>query len=260
MNQITINPLTESEYADVFKVFSERSHEYEVMLNQIVSIINNLDEKKIKILSIGSGTGYFDNMFLSKINKEFEYTCIEPNDKHISELKTNLKKYNSITINQEYFTETTKLNDTYDIIIFSHSLYPINNPYESILNASKYITKKGKIVIFHQTNTGMCPFVNKYYKLFKFIKPPLANHIFNINDIYEYISKNTKMTVTKKEIESYIDFKNLNDKDMDKMLSFFLQFDYSKLSKTLQTDMISEIEKNIQNNNYLHPTGILIIN
>lgn len=70
MKKILVKPLTEDEYATSFKYFSDRSHEYEVMLNFLIKHINKNNKKTIKILSIGAGTGYFDNMYIKKLDKK----------------------------------------------------------------------------------------------------------------------------------------------------------------------------------------------
>jgi ubiquinone/menaquinone biosynthesis C-methylase UbiE len=260
MEKVKVSPLTEIEYAECFQVFAERSHEYEVMLSNIMNIINNMNNKKIKMLSIGAGTGYFDSQILKKINHEVIYHAIEPNEKHITLLQKTLEPYKNIKIHKNYFSENTRLDEKYDVILFSHSLYPINNPYSSVKNALNFLEDTGKLIIVHQTSKGMCPFVNKYYKFILFDKSPLADHTFDSNDIVKQLM-NKEIKVNSTETYSYIDFSDINNKEIqEKMLSFFLQTNYSKLPYNLQLNMIYDIKNNMdEKNRYLHPTGLITI-
>ena len=84
----------------------------------IISFINNLKRKNIKILDYGSGPGHLLNF----INSKYKY-CFELNEIH----KINIKKnYKSVKILNNPFDK--KYLNYFDVIVFYHVIEHIEKP------------------------------------------------------------------------------------------------------------------------------------
>ena len=73
--KVNVDPLTESEYAKSFQVFAQRSSEYDAM---ITWVRDYFDSSVRSILSIGAGSGYFDEQIIDYLRPE-RYVAVEPN-------------------------------------------------------------------------------------------------------------------------------------------------------------------------------------
>ena len=282
-----VNPLTYDQYTKNFRTFVDRSHEYEFMLNFMTEELSFNHEKEITFLSIGAGTGIFDKKIFDSVSKRkiINYIAIEPNNKHIEQLKNtfNNSVYN-ITIIQEYFTETYKFQDDikFDYILMSHSLYYMTDPIKIIIHASTFLKKGGKLIIFHQSNNhGVCPLVTKIYKYLLFTSPPMADHTYGAEDIFNCLSKCklNGMSFSLHELDGYIDLDNyknetyqLTGNTYNEILSFFLQTDITLLDDFIKNQLDVILIKELNNSNFrygynyvkfyhlYHPTIAIIIN
>lgn len=251
-----VEPLNEIEYAGVFKIFMERSHEYEYMSRFLVDEINK-QNRVCKILSVGAGTGYYDKQVIEQLTIKPIYVAVEPNPLHVEQLKDNLQDAQII---QDYFTTTFHTNDRYDYILFAHSLYCINNPYDIITYASNFLSKNGKIVIFHQSDIGMSEFVTKFNKYLIFDDRPFAYHHYSSQDIIKELNSRRIKCQTNR-LDCYIDMNNIfeDEESLHRMLTFFIQTDTTRLPNILVNEMINEFKKNMVDNKYIHPTDAIII-
>jgi phospholipid N-methyltransferase len=251
-----VEPLTEDEYADSFKIFSEKSGEYPMMLNILLNQIDT--SQRVKILSIGAGTGYFDVQFLKHLNN-FEYYAIEPNNIHVDKLKFTLKKFHNIHIIHDYFTTNTSLTEQFDIILFCHSLYPIYNYSEIIQHASSFLNSTGKIIIFHQSSIGMYQFVTHFQKYITFTKTPLAIHNYCGDDIVKSLGSNYLcQTFT---LDTFVNFSGIiNDfVKLHQMLTFFLQTKTFLFPNSFFKELLNILGQQLIDTNYIHKNNMIII-
>jgi len=252
----TLEPINEDEYAKAFKIFSERTTEYDIMLQ---TFINNISKFiNTKILSIGAGTGFFDNKILHYF-QDFEYYAVEPNNMHIISLKENLNKYNNIHIIHDYYTNKINFDIKFDYILFSHSLYSFKNYNEIITHAMKSLSPDGKMIIFHMSSIGIYDFVNTFHNEIRFSKSPDAFHDFCGVDIVK--SLNNIYDTDINFLNAFIDFSDvLYDEDLlHNILSFFCQMNTRKINKITFYKMIEYIISHMDNLFFIHKTNIITI-
>jgi phospholipid N-methyltransferase len=254
MDKLLIEPLNEKQYADVFNVFMNRSHEYESMIEFLVSEFNK-HNRQLQILSLGAGTGYFDKKVIDRLIIKPSYTALEPNPVYIEQIKETLPDAKII---QDYFTLTYNTIERYDYIIFSHSLYCISEPWNIINYATNFLMKDGKVIVFHQSERGMYQFVSKFNNYLTFNEKPYADHTYSAKDIAKKLNNNCKHN----RLSGYIDMSDVfGDKEiLHKMLSFFMQTDTNKLPEWIVNEMVNELKANMRDNKYIHPVDILLIN
>lgn len=255
-----VKPLTEKEYVECFKYFSERSHEYEDMLELFTMVIDNLNKRSIEILSIGAGTGVFEEQIIKISNVKINITCLEPNINHIPMLE----KRNFIVI-PEYLSVETKIDKKFDLVLMSHCLYPIKKPIEMIIKSMEFLNSTGKLIIFHQSSIGMYQFISKIWPLINFIDQPIADHSLSIEQIVMDLKNRPSFNyrLTHGYVSSWIDVKDIIQNNIDithHLLTFFSQTNTKNLDSEIFNKMIQKIKSNIYDEyKYLHPTGILII-
>ena len=158
INLETTPPMNEEEYARDWSVFADVSDEYEVMARIASTFIieNKLNEKPVKMLSVGAGRGNFEVNLVREHGLKIDYIyVVEPNAKHVSELHSTLgslgTEYNvsSSFFDTEFQFEESKC-DKFDFILFAHSLYGFEDPHGSVLYATKFLKPGGKMLIFNQ--------------------------------------------------------------------------------------------------------------
>lgn len=233
------------------------------MLGIVDYIETNNNETK-NILSIGAGTGHFDQQVLNRIPNKVNYYAIEPNPAHVPELKERLATtIHNITVIQDYFTTETSFDIKFDYILISHCLYPIPNPFNVLHHAINLLENKGKLLLFHQGDVGMVNFVQKFNKYLKFNGEPYAKHDFSSKDIIEFLKYN-KINYQTQLLPAYIDMTDVFDNEdiLHDMVTFYIQTNTRLLPKPLFDMMVEDIKEHtlgISCMRYNHPTSMIII-
>ena len=150
--------------------------------NNIQSLIKETypqskQDDSFSVLSIGSGEGDIDmeiiNSLLSNLNKQnksLKYTAFEPNSQHYNRFLEKVNKASfgeniEILIHNDcYEADDFKSKEQYDLVVLSHVLYYFNEPLDIIKNAINQTKENGKVVIVHQTATGI-PEIQQEYML-----------------------------------------------------------------------------------------------
>ena len=123
------------------------------------------------ILSIGSGKGDIDIEVIKSIlphldSKKLKYDALEPNLIHYKCFmdKINTMSFNeqvSVSIHDSYF-DKFNTNQQYDVVLLIHVLYYFDDPYQEIQRALKHTKPGGKVIIIHQSSTGIPEIQHKH--------------------------------------------------------------------------------------------------
>ena len=96
----------------------------------------------IKVLEIGSGSGFFTNKLLT-LFPEIKLTCLEPDDNFVELLA---KRFGEVEIKQEAIETTTIKENSFDVVLSHIVIHNLDDPIKA-LNKMKFITKsKGWII------------------------------------------------------------------------------------------------------------------
>ncbi len=134
--------------------FYSQDSEKQVMLD---NILNTVSEKmpaqdRLSILSIGCGTGIFEEPFLTSLlsqNKSIEFVGVEPNETECMTTQKWCKKLSNSAKTQFEFTihpvvfEKFAANQQFDIILLVHSIYSFPNIEASIRQVYELLKPEG---------------------------------------------------------------------------------------------------------------------
>ena len=122
----------------------------------------------LSVLSIGSGEGDIDieiiHSILPSLNsrwKRLKYVALEPNpihrDRFLERLdKASFDKNVEVSVSEDCFEPGRfESEEKYDLVLLTHVLYYFDDPYQAIQGALNQTKKGGKVVIVHQTATGI---------------------------------------------------------------------------------------------------------
>ncbi len=228
------------DYIKSFEVFGRYSEEYGYQLEHLLCTGEEYLKEGFSILDIGAGTGFFARDFLKecKINAT-RYTAIEPSKEHLKKLKKNLNDFNlDIEVYNGIFTPELILDEKFDLIIMSHSLYwfvPDPEPY--ILNAINFLEKNGRAVMYLQTPYSSSHILNLLFdgKLPKYRVPSHEITSWSVMDILDKNSINYNISNLPGTFKADELFKKENKWILQKLLSFFFSVEVDSLDKKLQS-------------------------
>lgn len=145
--------LSDAEYAKCFGEFLLRSDQHNKII-QWVQKQNLIDLNSIqKMLSVGCGTGSFDLEFAQLLPNLCELTLVEPNQAHLAALEKNIAAISApfITHIEPCHLETCLLNGHFDLILFAHSLYYVQNIAGILKRAVTLLSEKGQLLLLHES-------------------------------------------------------------------------------------------------------------
>gem|GEM_PF-579048 len=137
-----------------------------VLLEEIYS--RSHQDDTFSVLSIGSGEGDIDieiiNSLIPKLNprwKSLQYVALEPNPIHRDRFLQRLSQISfdenvEVSVRDEYFEpDRFEKEQKYDLVLLTHVLYYFDVPYQAIQSALNQTKEGGRVVIVHQTATGI---------------------------------------------------------------------------------------------------------
>ena len=282
-------PLSEQEYAQVFTSILPCIEEYDssMIIAKKFCKSNDFDFKPIDMLSIGAGTGNFEERLVKEINLKLNYIyAVEPNLDHASSLKDKLAKLGAKNdIDTSYFstdfqlkspTISDKLRDNdlkFDFILMSYSVNCFSDPCAIVNHASNFLRANGKMLIVHQGESAVS---EVYTYLLNRSDPEVFSSdktISNMSMTDEFIVSGLRKEYPMLNVSSLVepaytlvdDFirRNVTRPDRFNIISLFLQANYLHLSEAAQEyvyDCIADTCELLHERYYMrHPVvGIIV--
>lgn len=145
--------------AAAFLDFCKRTEEYTVLTDWFEK--NIAHQVNIKsMLCVGFGPG-FDLKLALKIGSLNHLTAVDPTVSNWD--NSGLEEWKKIEVDFQHTTfENFSTSKEYDIILFSHSLYYINDAVSALKKATSMLSPSGLIVIFHQSSHGIYGIQKKF--------------------------------------------------------------------------------------------------
>ena len=153
-NLTQILPLNNSYYAQCLEIFEANSDQRLGLLGWLeANIVAKMSQGANAILSVGCGTGAFDECILRYARqrmKQVTYLGIEPNEISAAEFSQTMGKQASnqvgVSVLLQKFEEQV-FENKFDLILFVHSIYYLENRNDAIDAALKALKPGGELVI-----------------------------------------------------------------------------------------------------------------
>jgi len=148
--------LSDAEYAEYFSEFLFRSNQHDKILRWVhTQSLINLNSVQ-SMLSVGCGSGIFDLKFAQLLPNLNKLTLVEPNNDHLSSLEKNVAEVSVpfTTHIKDSYLEACQFNEPFDLILFAHSLYYMQDVESILKQASNMLSKHGKLLLLHEPPSG----------------------------------------------------------------------------------------------------------
>jgi len=267
--KVVYQALDENEYAETFSTFIERSSEYGEMLKLATPVVDSFGQRPIDLLSVGAGTLCFERDLIEKIGLKVNYLyAIEPNEKHLEELKSAITELNlSYDIDPVYFTTEFSTEKRFDMILMSHSMYCMTDFVGAMLKAKSLLKPNGKLIIFNQGEQGGYELYTRFIGQADLSGRPINDHLISSKELAEALANNAvsyevRYGPSVMEVHDFIMRKATPN--TNHVVSFLLQTKYDFLAENLQNeiyDMVKERSSIGQDGKYVltHPTAMIIV-
>ena len=261
--------LTQQEYAKVFSTFIRNSTEYRAMQSLIAPIIDSFGGRPVKLLSIGAGTGCFEESLLNNCGLKLKYAyAIEPNSSHLVELKKTISKWDiDYVVDSNYFTPEIEIEDTFDIIFMSHCMYCMEDPLSAMMKAKSLLNTDGSVIIFNQSENGGYELYSHLMQNAGLDGVPINDHSISSKELTNMLKESGVNHVIYENpstlgVDDFV--KKRNTPTANDVVTFFLQTRFETLSDTLKTEIYNMTKERCivdsdGRNVFYHPTAMIQI-
>ena len=151
-----VNSLSDEDYAQCLEVFEANSDQRSGLLNWLqAQVLSKMSKSSSSILSVGCGTGAFDEQilqYLSARTEHVEYLGIEPNDLEAAEFLKRMRAQNCEKMRVDASVWVEKFGDRafdkgFDLILFVQSIYYLGDRNSAIDTALKALNPGGVLII-----------------------------------------------------------------------------------------------------------------
>lgn len=258
--------LTEDEYAECYKPFLQCSNNLEDIMCLIEPVIASFSGKPVSIMSIGAGTGYFEDEMVRRFNlKVSHFHAIEPNKDHHKLLKQTMLSWENVqcTIEEKYFTEKYQTQCKFDLVLMSHCLYNMDNIPQVLSKACSLLEENGKLALFIHSEIGAAELYNYVINNVICLTPPLGDQSVTSKSVCKILTDRSISHVVRERpcTLDVTDFMKRQHPGND-VISFLIQTRIEKLPEDLQEDvyeMVMQRAKSDGSGRYILPTPTVII-
>lgn len=165
LTKYKVQSLTRRRYLETFEVLQSVSNEYADMAKFVSKQIKNRFSNRFSLLDIGAGSGHMLKALANQMSLDdiSDYVAVEPDAVAAADLIRTLDGYAQMKsfVEVERFDEAlaTELGRKFDVILFSHSLYGMDDPIRALREARKLLSDRGVIIVILNTPIGLV----KYY-------------------------------------------------------------------------------------------------
>jgi demethylmenaquinone methyltransferase/2-methoxy-6-polyprenyl-1,4-benzoquinol methylase len=193
----------------VKRVFDQVYDQYDLM-NDIMSLgIHRLWKKNLlnmmnplpkqKLVDVACGTGDIAKLFLEKVNKSSQITCIDPNKGMIKKGKEKLNKYKNLNWIIAPAEKLPIAENSFDFYTISFGLRNTKNLNKALEEAYRVLKPGGRFLCLEFSkiqNLGL----NLIYKNYSKAIPSLGKLIVGEKQPYEYLIKSIENFINQDEL------------------------------------------------------------
>ncbi len=193
----------------VQNVFDRVYNQYDLM-NDFMSLgIHRLWKKSLlnmmnpsdrqKLIDVACGTGDIAKLFLQKVNKSADVTCVDPNKSMINEAKKKLIEYKNLNWIISPAEELPLSDNLFDFYTISFGLRNTKNINKSLKEAYRVLKPGGRFLCLEFSkiqNSGLELIYKNYSKMI----PNIGKLVVGEKEPYEYLIKSIENFVNQDEL------------------------------------------------------------
>jgi demethylmenaquinone methyltransferase/2-methoxy-6-polyprenyl-1,4-benzoquinol methylase len=151
------------------------------------------------LVDVASGTGDIAKIFLNKVNKNADITCVDPNDSMIDQGKNKLKKYQNIKWIKSTAENLKLNNNNFDFYTISFGLRNTKNIDKALKEAYRVLKPGGRYFCLEFSKIHNSALNNLYKNYSNFI-PLIGKIVVGEKKPYEYLIKSIENFVSQDEL------------------------------------------------------------
>lgn len=205
-------------------MFLEHSREYPLMIDHMTDVMRRLPSG-LRMVDIGAGTGSPIHALLQQSGITIDgYLGIESNPDHVLALRSLLKRLplGDCKIMSVAFTPGTVLPGTFDLALFSHSLYGMADPVACFLHGAACLKPDGVAVAYLQGPYGDYALYQLFNPFFDRATPSLENGMSSHELVMGLRDRGVQPSVC--YLPATIDMTGLFEPECHQQLSEFISF------------------------------------
>ena len=244
---VALPSLDARRYAETFGVFLEHSREYTLMVDELVRVIHAHVPPGFRMLDIGAGTGCLIRSLAERPDvKLARYAAYEPNPRHVEALRAVLAQLPVPSrLHPEGYSEATRIEGCFDLVLFSHSLYWMPDPAGALMHAAESLAPGGIAIALLQGPYGVHALFHLFEDHYRRLTPMLQNNRMSSHELVaglraRGVEPEVRMLKTAMDLTGLFDACHADA--LSEFISFLLQLEFGSLPQRLQQDIIQYIE------------------
>ncbi len=185
--------LTPADYTKLFASYEHDTDEYSDMLSIIEPSLPEFEGKNLDFMSIGAGTGCFEDALIKEKGLLVKYLyAVEPD----SVRRASLERI-ATTWNTEYFIDDRsfgydfeiKTTKKFDLVLISHVMYFFQEPWRAILRARSFLKPGGVLLILNMTQVGYADVQKEFFKMAQLSTTPMYSSEVTVESLSDELSE-----------------------------------------------------------------------
>jgi demethylmenaquinone methyltransferase/2-methoxy-6-polyprenyl-1,4-benzoquinol methylase len=165
--------------------------------NTMLSLMN--PSKNQKLIDVACGTGDIAKLFLNRVNKFSEITCVDPNEGMINKGKVKLKYYKNLKWIIASAEKLPLQDNLFDFYTISFGLRNTKKLDKSLAEAYRVLKPGGRFLCleFSKIQNSNLDFI---YKNYSKIIPTIGKFVVGKEQPYEYLIKSIENFINQDEL------------------------------------------------------------
>lgn len=234
-------PLSQEQYECTFKTLASSSTEWDAMFTLIAPVIEKFNGNPVRFLSIGAGTGAFEDRLVTEHGLKLKYfRGVEPSRIHCSKLKATVAQWHvENDIVEGTFSPDLDIGDGYDLVLMSHVMYYVKDPLAVMKKAKSLLASGGSVIIFNHTHEGGAE-LQGFVRGKGTLAPQAGNECLTAKMLSEQLQSagvDHHLTECPSDIDVHEFILKHETAAADHVVSFFIQTPFKDLSEPLQSEV-----------------------
>ena len=242
-----VSSLNMTRYAETFDVFVRHSLEYDQILSAIRTEVQGLPQG-FDMLDIGAGTGEVIHALVQSARLVPSlYVAFEPNTAHFKALSGTIRALDlaAFDLRPDPFDADTCLDSRFDFVLFSHSLYWMDDPARVFEHAIGLLKSGGTVMGILQGPYGVHTLLGLFEKRFERLTPMLQNNSFSSHELLaglraRGLKPKCQMMPTPLDMTGLFDLGR--EKELSELMSFCLQLEFEELAPDLREEIVDHVQ------------------